>query len=118
MLLSHGTEAFCSFTTPFMMSEMFGMVPVAPIPTLPVASSVSISESILRLTVLTVVICIIARWFPCEAKMLKPVLRTRSCHSASVQVFCVFASARAVMRPLIPRVVAVALPEPATRKMA
>jgi hypothetical protein len=40
MLLSHGTEAFCSFTCAFITSDTFGMVcPDVPMPTLPVSSA-------------------------------------------------------------------------------
>jgi hypothetical protein len=77
-----------------------------------------IRPSILRLSTATEVICMMARWLPCDSKMLKPVLRTRSCHSCSVQVFCVRLSARAGDAAVDAARGAVALPEPATRKTA
>src|SRR3546814_20385020 len=60
----------------------------------------------------------ILRWLPWLAKTLKFVLRTRSCHSARVAEAWVRSSARAGIRPLTPRVTAVAEPESATRKVA
>jgi hypothetical protein len=85
---SHGTEAFESFTRPFWKSDTSGIVVDEPIVTVPLFSSVTIWSSILRFSTAIDVICMIARWLPCDAKMLKPVLRTRSCHSDNVHEFC------------------------------
>ena len=89
----------------------------APVSWVAVASSVMISLSILRLITPIVVCCMIARWSPCDAKTLNPVLRTRSCHSASVATGCERLSARAGIRPFTPRVTAVAPPLSATRNV-
>ena len=90
----------------------------APVCSVAVSSWAMMSWSILRLTTAIDVSCMMRRWSPCEAKMLKLVFSTRSCHSASVHSNWSLASLRAGMSPLTPRVTAVAPPELATRNVA
>jgi hypothetical protein len=87
MFESQGTLALESFTRPFWKRLTVGVAPAAPTVTVPVFSTVMIWSSTLRFITAMDVCCMIWRWLPWLAKMLKPVLRTRSCHSCSVTVF-------------------------------
>jgi hypothetical protein len=61
-----------SFTRPFWNSDTLGSTEDEPMATVPVLSCVTMRSSILRLTTAIVLICMMARWLPWDAKTLKP----------------------------------------------